>query len=214
MSQETDYKQLDVQMRNLIQELRTGENSLYSLGTMCVRAWKDIGDFARQLQITPHQADAKLRSYLAEFGVDIEEMCAILTVFPNREQWERKSLLTIRDDAVRVAQEAEVKRRRECPPPARRTATIAQLDAVKTELKAKELVIAELSQPKPQVVQVATREPASVPMATVAHFKPEQSSEVVFLRAENKRLAEELKRVRKLAKKWMRIAKRRSMAEM
>lgn len=128
----TNYKKIEIEIRELVQECRNGRASLYEIATRLVRLFNESDSYATVINMKPDSVAEHLNEYLRDFAVDLETVITLLNVFPAREQWNRPVLDMLHEARAKVQQRAS-----ENPLPTRRTAKVAELDAAMATIQSK-----------------------------------------------------------------------------
>lgn len=152
----TNYKRLDQQIRDAIQNLRNGNGSLYDVATWCIKLFGESDSYAEAVGISGDEVLNRLNEYLRDFAVDLSNLMAIMKHFPRREQWDRP-LLDLLDDtnkAIRAASKDD----HDHAPITRRRVTLKEVESLTAELKdarwAASKAISELDQAKARIAEL------------------------------------------------------------
>lgn len=90
-----DLKKIDLELQVLVKQARL---DIWEICTRINWLHNNSRAYASECGFTAIQAADRLESYLADFAVNMQEVATILSVFPNKEQWNRP-LLQLRDAA-------------------------------------------------------------------------------------------------------------------
>jgi hypothetical protein len=168
---QSKYKQIEIEIREMIQEVRNGRNSIYGIATRCVALLNDSKNYAAEIGIQERAVVVHLDGFFRDFAINLETALELLKVFPHQSQWDRPLLFLLEEARYKCLQQ---KKENAAPQlKVRRQETGAELDAVKIPSTSKQADVAE------------------------AINEPQPINELTELREENKRLAIENKNLRK-----------------
>lgn len=168
---QSKYKQIEIEIREMIQEVRNGRNSIYGIATRCVALLNDSKNYAAEIGIQERAVVVHLDGFFRDFAINLETALELLKVFPHQSQWDRPLLFLLEEARAKCLQQ---KKENAAPQlKVRRQETGAELDAVKIPSTSKQADVAE------------------------AINEPQPINELTELREENKRLAIENKNLRK-----------------
>lgn len=190
-----DYKRTEIEIREMMQAIRNGKNSIYQVAVRCVKLLNNSADYARAIGIRENAVVQHLNGFLQDFAVDVQTLLELLTHFPNADQWTKPLAQLLKD--ARAARTADRKQVLSNTIKVRRSATVAELDAAKRLLQEKEQELEQVKSTSPvaeAVVMVsAPATPAvAVEDAGLAEDNRKLRLEVRRLSIENKQLKKQL----------------------
>jgi hypothetical protein len=144
MAKKPSYKSIERQLLQAIQRNRTGEGGLFDIATMCLTLFSESPDYAAEIGIPDeYVVDHINHKFLRDYAVDLEGILILLKHFPERDQWNRPLLDLLQEAKKAIAAERKAASD-EDDKPARRTATVKQLQELQGEVDDKDAIIAKL----------------------------------------------------------------------
>lgn len=153
----TNYKKIELEVRNLVQECRNGKVSLYEIGTRLRKLHEESATYSVAIGIKPDDVLAHLNEYLSDFAVDLNSINVLMEHFPNREQWNRP-VLKMLEEVQKIAAKTE----RSESPMTRSRATIAELELERQRVKEKDSEINKLRAENTKLIEENTKLKARV----------------------------------------------------
>lgn len=134
------YKKIERRILETVREIRNGENSLYDVASDCLALLKESREYADAIGMNPEDVPGHIEGrFLSDFNVTLSELKAIMSHFPDRDQWDRPLVVLYAEAAAALSlRESEVKshaKSRRAIKVSEHEAVIRERDDAKAELK-------------------------------------------------------------------------------
>lgn len=140
----TDYKAVEWKIQNAVQEIRNGKGSLYDIAIWCLTLFSESRDYAAEIGIPDEEVVGHInRKFLRDYAVDLEGLLVVLKRRPERDQWNRPILDLLEDVRSEIDQERD---QDGGDKPARRSATVKQVQELQAAIDENRLEIARLEE--------------------------------------------------------------------